>query len=109
MDLDYNFNRNYNLYNISNNQKLNKMETIFKREKFDGYTHRFIVKLKVDNDNRNDTLITIYSNSDNYQKLENFIIINKAEIVTSFTIEHRASKEQDELTSKFIDDVLFGI
>lgn len=30
--MDSNFNRNYNLHNISNNQKLNKMENLTKEE-----------------------------------------------------------------------------
>jgi hypothetical protein len=46
------------------------METKYSKEQFDGFTHRFIVKFKVDGDWRNDTNITLYSNSDSYQKLE---------------------------------------
>ena len=49
------------------------METKYFKEQFEGYTHRFIVKLKIDNDWRNDKNIHIYSNSDSYQKLEDFI------------------------------------
>ena len=49
------------------------METKYSKEQFEGYTHRFIIKLRVDNDWRNDNNIHIYSNSDSYQKLEDFI------------------------------------
>ena len=82
------------------------METKYSKEQFDGFTHRFIVKFKVDEDWRNDTNITLYSNSDSYQKLEGFINAKKTDKVLSFKIEHIASKEQDELTSKLLDDML---
>jgi hypothetical protein len=82
------------------------METKYSKTEFEGFTHRFIVKMKVDNDWRNDTNVTIYSNSDSYQKLEDFINEKKSDKVVSFFIEHRASKEQDEMSDKFIDEVL---
>lgn len=107
MDLDSNFNRNYNLYNISNNQKLNKMETIFKREKFDGYTHRFKIQFEIGEPFYSN--VDIYSNTFDLNKVEDFINSKKTKKVLSFKIVHKASKEQDELMSKFIDDVLFGI
>lgn len=78
----------------------------YSREQFEGFTHRFIVKFKVDDDWRNDINITLYSNSDSYQKLEDFINAKKSDKVVSFKIEHRASKEQDEMSSKFIDKIL---
>jgi hypothetical protein len=82
------------------------MEIKYSKEQFDGYTHRFIVKMKVDEDWRNDTNVTIYSNSDSYQKLEDFVNEKKSDKVIDFKIEHRASKEQDEMSAKFIDEVL---
>ena len=77
----------------------------YSKEEFEGYTHRFIVKFKVDDDWRNDNNIHIYSNSDSYQKLEDFINKKKSEKVIAFDIFHRATKEQDDLTSKFIEDM----
>jgi len=82
------------------------MEIKYSKEEFEGYTHRFIVRLKVDNDFRNDTNVTLYSNSNSYQKLDDFINEKKSEKVIAFTIEHRASKEQDEMSSKFLDEFL---
>ncbi len=82
------------------------MEAKYSRTEFDGYTHRFIVNIKVDGDWRNDFNITLYSNSDSYQKLEDFINQKKSDKVVSWVIEHRASKEQDDLSSKFIDEFL---
>ena len=86
-----------------------KMELKYSRIEFEGYTHRFIVKMKVDNDWRNDSNLDIYSNSDSYEKLENFIKEKKSKKVISFEITHRASKEQDEMSSKFIDEVFGNI
>jgi hypothetical protein len=82
------------------------MGTKYSKTEFEGFTHRFIVKIKVDNDWRNDTNVTIYSNSDSYQKLEAFINEKKSDKLVSFSIEHRASKEQDEMSSKFLDEFL---
>ena len=81
----------------------------YSKEMFEGFTHRFIVKMKVDNDWRNDTNVTIYSNSDSYQNLEDFINEKKSDKVVSFSIEHRASKEQDERSAEFIDEVLASL
>ena len=85
------------------------METKYSKTEFEKFTHRFIVKMKIDDDYRNDTNVTLYSNSDSYQKLDNFINEKKSEKVISFGIIHHALKEQDELSSKFIDEVLNGL
>lgn len=82
------------------------MEIKYSKEQFDGFTHRFIVKFIVDDDWRNDINITLYSNSDSYRKLEDFINTKKSDKVVSYNIEHRASKEQDEISSKFLNDML---
>lgn len=81
-------------------------ELKYSKKEFEGYTHRFIVKLSVDDDWRNDHNITVYSNSDDFQNLEDFINRKKSDKVISFRIEHRATKEQDELTAKFIEATL---
>ncbi|MDG1275715.1 MAG: hypothetical protein P8O16_00440 [Algoriphagus sp.] len=82
------------------------MEKKYSKQQFEGFTHRFIVKMKIDEDWRNDINVTIYSNSDSYLRLENFINEKKSDKVVSFIIEHRASKEQDEISSKFLDEFL---
>jgi len=84
------------------------MEKKYSKEQFEGYTHRFIVRLSVDNDWRNDVNLHIYSNSDSLQELEDFINEKKSDKVIAFRIEHRASKEQDELATKLIDETLNG-
>lgn len=83
------------------------MEIKYSKTPFEGFTHRFIIRISIDEDWRNDTSITLYSNSDSYQELENFINIKKSNKVVSFEIVHRASKEQDEHTSEFIESLLF--
>lgn len=82
------------------------MEIKYSKEKFEGFTHRFIVRFSFDNDWRNDTNMDIYSNSDSYKELEDYINKNKTNKVKNFTIVNRSSKKQDELDSKFIDDFL---
>ena len=82
------------------------MEIKYSKKEFEGYTHRFIVEFKVDNDWRNDTNIQIYSNSDSYQKLSDFINEKKSEKVVSFDIIHRATKEQDDAASVLIEEGL---
>ena len=85
------------------------MGTKYSKEQFEGYTYRFMVLMQVDNDWRNDSVITIYSNSDSKEKLQDFINEKKSDKVAGFEIVHRASKEQDEMDLKFIEDVLGGL
>lgn len=100
-------NQNDGLKKTFNNQKLNKMETIFKKEKFDGYTHRFKIQFEVGEPYFSN--MDIYCNTDDYNKVEDFINSKKTEKVLSFKIVHRASKEQDELMSKLLDETLADI
>ena len=85
---------------------INEVEIKYCKKQFEGFTHRFIIKFRMDRDWRSDVTITLYSNSDSYQKLDDFISSKKSDKVISFTIEHRASKEQDEEASKFISEML---
>ena len=83
------------------------MEIKYSKIQFEGFTYRFIIRFSIDEDWRNDINITLYSNSESYQELENFINTNKSDKVLSFEIVHRASKEQDELDAKFIESIIF--
>lgn len=85
------------------------MEIKYSKKEFEGFTHRFIVRFKVDNDYRNDVSINLYSNSASYQKLEDFINDKKSDKVIAFDIIHRATKEQDEIASKYIDETMNNI
>jgi len=82
------------------------MEIKYSRKKFDGYTNRFVVRFKVDNNFMNDSIIHIYSNSDSFTELANIINEKKSERVKGFIVEHRATKESDDLNGKFIEEFL---
>lgn len=85
------------------------MKTKYSKKPFEGYTHRFIVEFRVDEDWRNDTKMDIYSNSDSYENLIEMINEKKTSKVITFDVMHRASKEQDEMSAKFIDEFLDGL
>lgn len=78
----------------------------YSRKEFEGYTHRFKVRFMVDQDYRNDSTIDIYTDSGDYAKMDAFINQNKSSRVVHFRVEHRATKEQDEADSKFIEEIL---
>ncbi len=80
------------------------METKYSKTEFEGYTHRFIVQFEIGEPYFINC--DIYSNSYSYMTLIAFINEKKKDNVISFKIIHRATKEQDELTSKFIDEIL---
>lgn len=79
---------------------------IYSREEFKEYKFRSIFKLSVDDDWRNDTNITVYT--DNTDKDKVFKIVNSltSRKVISCTMEYWVSKEQEELTAKFIEEDL---
>lgn len=83
------------------------MEIKYSKEKFKGFTHRFKVLFEIGEPYSSN--LDIYSNSDSYQKLEDFINERKSEKVISFKIVHRATKDQDEMASKFINEILDNI
>ena len=80
------------------------METKYSRTQFEGFTHRFIVQFETELQYPSN--IDIYSNSDSYQKLDDFVNEKKSKNVKSFKIIHRASKEQDEAASRLIEESL---
>jgi len=82
-------------------------ETKYSKHPFDGYTHRFIVQFEIGEPYFSN--LDIYSNSDSYQELEEYINLNKKEKVISFKIFHRASKEQDDNVTRLIEETLKDI
>ena len=78
----------------------------YSRKEFDGFTHRFIVRVSVDEDWRNDSSLTIYSNSESKFELGIFLCKNKSAKVKSFEIVHSTTKEQDEAAAIFIEESL---
>lgn len=83
------------------------MEIKYSRKQFDGFTHRFKVQFETGEPYFSN--IDIYSNSDSYQNLEDFISKKKSDKVLSFKIVHRASKEEDERASELLDEILKNI
>lgn len=83
------------------------MKTQYSRKEFEGYTHRFIVEFNTGEPHQ--SKLDIYSNSDSYKQLDDFINEKKSAKVVSFNIIHRASKEQDEMATKLIEETLKGI
>jgi hypothetical protein len=83
------------------------MEIKYSKTQFEGYTHRFKIQFEIGEPYFSN--LDVYSNSDSYQKMEDFINEKKTDKVISFKIVHRASKEQDEMASKLIDETLKGI
>ncbi len=82
------------------------MEIKYSKTKFEGYTYRFIVRFSVDNDWRNDTIMNIYSNEGDKRSLRDFIENKKTNKVKSYIIEHRTTKEQDDMEDEFINEWL---
>lgn len=85
-------------------EKFKVMGTKYSRTEFKGYTHRFIIEFRVSDDWRDNVSLTLFSNSSSYQKLDDYINEKRSDKVISFEIIHRATKEQDEMASKLIED-----
>ena len=92
-----------------NKLKFKTMETKYSKTEFEGYTHRFIVQFIVDENWRDEINIHIYSTSNSYKELEDFVNDKKSDKVTAFQIIHRATKEQDDMDSKLIEKTLKDI
>ena len=65
----------------------------YSKKQFEGYTHRFIVRISIDEDWRRDINLTIYSNSESKLSLACFLDKNKTNNIKSFEIVHSATKE----------------
>jgi DNA-binding ferritin-like protein len=76
----------------------------FSRIRFDGYTHRF--KVVFETGSIHVSNMDIYTDTDSREVVSNFVDSAKTKKVISFKIVHVASKEQDDLTAKFIEETL---
>lgn len=83
------------------------MKTTYSLEPFEGFTHRFKVQFEKGDPYFHN--LDIYSNSDSYDELLEFINKKKTDKVISFKIVHRATRHQDELSSEMINELLNGI
>lgn len=83
------------------------MKTKYSKEQFEGFTHRFIVEFETGEANK--YTMHIYSNNGSQEMIKNFIHKNKNSKVDYFKIIYVATKEQDEMASKLIDETLSGL
>lgn len=81
----------------------------YSRKEFEGYKFRSMFRLTVDNDWRNDSIITIYTDNPDKESVKEVINGQKKEIVKTCEIKHWTTKEQDELTALFIEETLRDI
>ncbi len=76
----------------------------YSREELENYTYRFIVLAKtIDNSEHN---ITIYTTNPDIESAYYAILSRKAEKVVSLEIIHHATKQDDDIASKFIDELI---
>lgn len=78
----------------------------YSREKFEDYKFRTMFRVGVDEDWRNDSLLTFYTDNPNREEVNNILLSKTTDKVKSFVMEHWTTKEQDELTSQFIEETL---
>lgn len=76
----------------------------YSRSRFDGYTHRF--KVEFETGLIHTASMDIYTDTDSREAVSSFIDSVKTKKVISFKIIHVASKEQDDLTAKLIEETL---
>lgn len=76
------------------------MENKYSKTEFAGFTHRFKVEFKTSEPFS--TFMDIYSNSESYEELNNFINIKKSDKVLAFEIINRSSKEEDDLITELL-------
>ena len=80
------------------------MKLKYSTKQFDGFTHRFVVQFETGEPYH--YILNIYSNSDNYMNLRDFIEQKKSEKVLSFKINYKISKQEDEIYAKHINEIL---
>jgi len=78
----------------------------YSREKFEEHKFRAIFKFSVSEDWREDSNINIYTDNPDKKEVEKVINSKKTEKVTSCVLFHWTTKEQDELTTQFIEEPL---
>lgn len=79
----------------------------YSREELENYKFRFIVLAKtVDNSEHK---IDVYTTNPDIESAYYVLLSRKAEKVVSLEIIHHATKEQDDATAEFLDEVLKNI
>lgn len=77
----------------------------YSREQFEGYAHRLKFELDVVNQEWKSN-IDIYTNNEDKRSVYNVISELTTDKVKNLELVNWTTKEQDELTSKFIEEIL---
>ena len=78
----------------------------YSRGEFEGYKFRTIFRMGIDTDWRKDRNITVYTDNPNKEEIDKVVLSLTTNKVISCTMEHFTTKEQDELTSQFLEETL---
>ena len=78
----------------------------YSREQFDGYKFRAKFRFTVSDDWREDMNMDIYTDNPDKIAVEKVINSKKKEVVKSCEMEYWTTKEQDDISSKFLNEWL---
>lgn len=78
----------------------------YSKEPFEGWKFRAKFRFSVDEDWRNNISVDIYTTCSDKLDVYYSIMNNISDKVIEMTLEHFTTKEQDELTAKFIEETL---
>lgn len=78
----------------------------YSKEEFEGYTNRAMFRLSVSEDWREDKVINVYTNCKTREEVSNVVESSVTKKVLKVKMEHFTTKEQDDLTSKLIEETL---
>lgn len=78
----------------------------YSRKPFEGHTHRAKIRFSVSKDWREDVCVDIYTNNSDREEVNNTIVGRTTEKVIECKLEYWTTKEQDDSSSKFIDEWL---
>ena len=78
----------------------------YSRDEFEGFKFRTMFRFTVSDDFREDSVIHIYTDCPDREEVVKVVDSLKKENLKSCELEHWTTKEQDELTSQFIEESL---
>ena len=86
----------------------------YSKEQFEDYKFRVKVLIKYEEDGddlswEHEIQMDIYTDDEDMDSVRSFLLSKAADKVTSIEIIHTATKEQDEMAAKFIEETLKDI
>lgn len=81
----------------------------YSREEFEGYKFRVVFRFGISADWRDDRNINIYTDNPNQYEVIDTVLSITTDKVKVCVMEHWVSKEQDDLTTQFIEETLKDI